>query len=225
MSDGCLEPIPGLPEALPPGERIIWQGRPNGWRLARQVFHLRVVTLYLAALVVVRGWTAWVEGTDGTSVVAALAAALGAAAWAATGVGLLVLIGWLSARATMYTITDRRVVLRIGVALPVNLNLPFGRLASAALREGQDGYGDISLALAGADRLAYLLLWPHARPWRFGRAEPTLRAVPEAARVGALLAGAMTEAAYGGRTRVRSESLPIAGLPPMPAEVVARTAL
>ena len=216
MSDD-FEPVPGLPEELPPGERILWQGRPGAWRLACQVFHLRIVTAYLAALVVLRGVTAWASGD---AFGPAVAAVFGAAAWAATGLGLFVLIAWLSARTTAYTITNRRVVLRIGVALSVSLNLPFTRLASAALRTDKDGRGDISLGLAGSDRLAYLLLWPHARPWRFSRAEPTLRAIPDAARVGALLADAMAEATYG-RTGVRARPSPH---PPMPAEAVVRTA-
>ena len=45
------------------------------------------------------------------------------------------------------------------------------------------------------DKVAYLLLWPHARPWRLSKPEPMLRAVPDAARVAAILARALAAAA------------------------------
>ena len=38
---------------------------------------------------------------------------------------------WLVARSSVYSITNRRVVLHIGLALPVTLNLPLAQVASA----------------------------------------------------------------------------------------------
>ena len=39
--------------------------------------------------------------------------------------------------------------------------------------------------------LGYLLLWPHARPWRFSRPQPMLRALPGVAQVAETLAAAV----------------------------------
>ena len=100
-------------------------------------------------------------------------------------------MAWLSARTTVYTITDRRVVMRVGIVLSVTFNLPFRVIQSAALMTHADGTGDIPLALAGEDRIAYLHLWPHARPWRIARPQPMLRCVPAAASVAALLSRAV----------------------------------
>ena len=37
-----IEPIPGLPGNLPPGESILWQGSPDWQAFARSVFHTRL---------------------------------------------------------------------------------------------------------------------------------------------------------------------------------------
>jgi hypothetical protein len=111
-------------------------------------------------------------------------------------VGLLALYAWLSGRTTIYTMTDKRVVIRSGVALPKMHNLPYSQLESANLRLYDDGSGDIALALPSSDRVAYLMLWPHVRPWRFNRAEPMLRGVAKAGQVAQILARAI--AAQGG---------------------------
>jgi hypothetical protein len=117
------------------------------------------------------------------------------AAAGGAAVGLLGLYAWLVGRTTVYTVTNRRVVLRIGVALPLTVNVPFRIVGAAGLKLDGKGMGDIPLALTGRDKLAYLALWPHARPWRVTKPEPMLRSVPDAARVAGLLADALAEAA------------------------------
>lgn len=186
-----FEPQRGLPESLPKDERLLWQGSP-GWRmLARRAFHLRKLTLYFAAMVLLRA--AFVFHDTG-SLLAALRATPGPLALAAIALGLVALLAWLSARSSVYTITDKRVVLRIGIVLTLTFNIPFKRIASAGLHLESDGSGDLPLTLLPPDRIAYLHLWPHARPWRLGRPEPMLRSVPDAAAVAKLLTQAWSEA-------------------------------
>ncbi|MCU0812839.1 MAG: PH domain-containing protein [Burkholderiaceae bacterium] len=186
------EPVHGLPEVLPAGERIVWQGAPHWQRLAIDALHVRKVLVYFGLLIAWR--VADVLGGGGGAVDALLAAA-----WtlplAAIAVGLLMLIAWLMARSTVYTLTNRRVVMRVGVVLSISFNLPLARIARADLRCHADGTGDISLALAGPERIAYLHLWPHARPWHVRRPQPTLRALPHARSVAAKLADALAAAA------------------------------
>jgi hypothetical protein len=98
----------------------------------------------------------------------------------------------------MYTITDRRVVMRIGVALPVTFNIPFSVISGAGLRDLGGGRGDIALRLLDGNRIAYLVLWPHVRPWRLNATEPMLRAIPDAQKVAMILSDAL--AAELGRT-------------------------
>lgn len=182
-----FEAARGLPEALPPGERLLWQGSPQWQALAREAFHLRKLVVYFAVLVVLRlVLLASDQASLGTMVVSALWMLL----LAGSALGMLAFIAWLSARSAIYTVTNRRVVMRIGVVLTLTFNIPFKRIAAAGLHLKAEGHGDLPLQLAGDDRIAYLHLWPHARPWRVGQPEPMLRCVPEAAAVARTLAQA-----------------------------------
>jgi Bacterial PH domain len=187
------EPLRGLPEALPTGETILWQGAPRWGALARRAFHVLKVAIYFAVLL---GWIVASDQADGTPFQSTLSAALWLALGAGISIGLLTLFAWLIARSTLYTITDRRVVMRFGVAIPLAFNLPFRQIKSADLRRYADGTGDIPLTLMSTERISYVVLWPHARPWYFVPAQPMLRAIPDAAHVAEILAEAFaTEAA------------------------------
>ncbi len=182
----------GLPEHLPPAERMLWQGRPDWRAFARSVFHIRGLTLYVSAVVV---WCAISLGMDqGWTADTALSVARYAAV-AAAPVLFLLAYAWLIARSTTYTITTHRVVMKQGSVVPMSINLPYTRIETASLSTKVDGFGDISLLLSGKDRLAYFMLWPHARPWRMARSEPSLRAIPEVAKVGQILARALAASA------------------------------
>ena len=208
MSDHEVEYVRGLPEALPAGERILWQGTPEWRALARRVFHVRGLTLYFALLLV---WRAVSVLWSGGSVEQSAIAVMWLAPFAAAAVGLLLLVAWLMARAAVYTITNRRVVMRIGVVLEITVNYPFRLIESAGLRIYPDGSGDIPISLTGEDRIAYIHLWPHARPWRAARPEPMLRGVPDAAHAADILSRAL--AAYAGVSpkRVAAASNDIVG--------------
>ncbi|WP_416900198.1 MAG: photosynthetic complex putative assembly protein PuhB [Minwuia sp.] len=182
------EPVPGLPGRLPEGEHIVWQGRPDWRAMARRTFHVRVVAIYFALLI---AWGLASALADGGGVAAGAASLATLLPMTAAGLGLLVLLAWLNARTTVYTITNRRVVMRFGVALQMAVNYPFAKIGGAALREYPDGTGDIVLTTTGNDKLAYLHLWPHARPWRFRKPEPMLRTVPDAAKAAELLSTAL----------------------------------
>ena len=65
-------------------------------------------------------------------------------------------------------------------------------VATRSLRfeDRADGSGDLPLTLSGEDRIAWLHLWPHARPFHLAHPEPMLRSVPDAAAVAQLLSQA-----------------------------------
>ena len=182
------EPIPGLPEALPSGEVILWQGAPEWRLLARRAFHLRSIAIYFAFLAILRAGTMMSEGADALSLVTSVGITL---LLGALPVAILASVAVLSARTTLYTLTDRRLVMRVGIALPMTLNIPFDVVASAAARIQPDGRGDVVLAVMPPHRLSWVALWPHARPWCFARPEPMLRSIPEARTVAGLLSRAL----------------------------------
>ena len=179
-----LEPQYGLPERLPANEKILWQGSPDARVLARSAFHIRKLALYFVALVAINAASVVTDGATAMDVLLALVWPAGLSALALGGVWTL---AWLTARTAVYTVTDRRVVMRIGIVLTLTFNLPLRTLETAAMRQGPDGHGDIVLALKGPDHIAWLHLWPHARPWHLTRTQPMLRALPQVADVAALL--------------------------------------
>jgi len=181
----------GLPEALPAGEKLLWQGSPEWKMLACRAFHARKLAIYFAAMVALRA--AFVIG-DGGGAVDALRSAVWPLALATLALSLVALLAWLSARAAIYTLTDKRVVMRIGIVLTLTFNLPYKRIAAAGLHLDAKGSGDLPLTLLPGDHIAWLHLWPHARPWKLARPEPMLRCVPDAQRVARLLSQAWSEA-------------------------------
>jgi hypothetical protein len=148
------EPAPGLPERLPAGEKVLWQGAPRWRPLARRAFHVRAIALYFLALAAWGAASAAAEGaTAGTLALDALWLAL----VASVPIGTLLVVSVLAARTTLYTVTDRRVVMRVGVALPTAVNVPLAAVQSAGLRRCRDGTGDIALALVPSHRVSFVV--------------------------------------------------------------------
>lgn len=186
-----FEPEPGLPAPLPRDERVLWQGTPDWRALALRAFHVRKLIVYFAVMLLLRGAATL---SAGGSVMDALVGMAWLAPLAVLGVGIVVTLARLSARTAMFTVTDRRVVMRVGIVLTVTFNLPYRCIRNADVRLDAGGTGDIALALQGSDRIAYLHLWPFARPWRVARPEPLLRGIPDAANVARVLSLAWSEA-------------------------------
>lgn len=183
--DFATEPLRGLPERPPLGEELLWQGRPNSFALARDAFKITWVAGYFVGLAI---WRATVVADASVASVAAIM--LPYLGIGVVACGILYLMAWVQARATVYTITTSRVALRIGAALTVTLNVPFKQLGAATLATRRGGTGSIALETLGDTRISYLVCWPHVRPWRFAKTQPTLRCIPDAARVAKILADA-----------------------------------
>jgi hypothetical protein len=179
------EPVKGLPGYLPEGEKLIWQGAPD-WRvMARRVFHLRTVIFYFAAIVVIHGASQLYQGVSAGEV-------LMSAGWqvllGATAVAILAILARAYARTTVYTLTDKRLVMRTGVALPMMVNIPLEIVTSADLRGFNDGSGDIIFTVDRKKKLSYMMLWPNVRSWHFRRVQPALRSIADVRSVAAALA-------------------------------------
>lgn len=186
--DFASEPVRGLPEALPEGEHILWQGQPAWWPLLTESLSLWWVAGYFAFLFVWRtvagaATESWVQSATAASFFLVLGLIVCA---------LLLIVAIMQAKSTVYTITNKRVAMRIGAALTMTLNLPFRKIANASLGLRKDGHGSIALELMEDDgaRLSYIMTWPHVRPWHLKQTQPALRCIPEARRVAAILSEA-----------------------------------
>lgn len=181
----------GLPHALPPGETLIWQGAPRFRQLAVGAFHVRFWAGYVAVMLV---WGIASALVAHHSITTAEAAGFWSLLLGVVALGIVLLMAFLTARTTTYTITNKRVVIGYGAAIRKHLNLPYRAIQSANLRLGTDDTGDIAICPEAGTRLSYLLLWPHVRSTGRGGVEPVLRAVPEAASVARLLVAALDPA-------------------------------
>jgi hypothetical protein len=199
-----LEPEFGLPEPLPRGETILWQGTPDFGEMAVRVFHLRKAVFYFVILLLARATQLWMSDVG---LVGMLMDMLMPISLALIALAAIVTLAWLTARTTAYTLTDQRVVMRVGIVLTLTFNLPLKTISTASLQVTDKGFGDIPLALSGGARIAWLHLWPHTRPWRVAQPEPMLRCVPEARALAALLSKAWV-AATGNHQALAKPSSP-----------------
>ncbi len=193
ITEHDAEPLPGLPGPLPRNERLLAQCRPLPWRFATGALGVHWVIAWFLVLAGYRTGEAVWSGVGSGGQADAVGAAVIPLALGAVAVALLGGIGGWMARTTIYTVTTRRVVFRIGVALPVTVNVPFRAIESAEFSRGSTGTGNIVLRIVPGQRLSWLVLWPHVRMWRFARPEAVLRAVPEVEAVAVVLGDALRE--------------------------------
>ena len=219
--DFAFDHAPGLPEPLPRGEHLLWQGRPNAWRLAVDSLALRWVIGYFALLAFWRVGSAIADHSAGV----AFASAIPLLVLGALAVAILWGFCWVQARQTIYTVTTRRVIMRVGAALQVTLQMPYSRIENIALDLHKDGTGTIAFEPAkdGGEGLSYLVMWPHVRPWHIRVPQPAFRSIAGAQEVAETLAdaaaGQMAQPVVAPAAALQTETGPRPARPAaMPAE-------
>jgi hypothetical protein len=193
------EPIIGLPAPLPAGETILWQGAPDWKTLARRAMRTRVVAFYFLLLL---AWDVASGISAATPAKDIVLSALWLAVPGAGAIGLLTIFAALVARTTIYTVTTRRVVIRFGIALPMTIQVSYPMIETAAVKAWPNGAGDVAITLMPKQRIGYMIIWPHARPWKLAKAQPTLRCIPDAANVAQILGRALAASASQPATAV-----------------------
>ena len=186
------EPIPGLPERLPAGENLLWQGRPQGRGLTARAMGLRAITWYFGALLALEAGLGVYHGAGLVQIAGGLVIS---GLIGLVGLGLLWSIGRAAARGAIYSITDKRVVMRVGIALPMILNIPFAVIESVARVTHADGTEDVVLRIMKPARISWIALWPHVRTASILHPEPMLRALPQADGAAQILARAIAASA------------------------------
>lgn len=182
------EPVPGLPGRLPEGEHILWQGAPSSAQVSRRIMKTRWIAGYFGVLVL---WNITAGIYDGRLPSEILFSSGALAILSTIGIGLLEAFSWGVQKTTLYTITNKRIVMRIGVALSATFNLPFTRIVSADMREDKNGAGDIALTLKPGDRLSWLVFWPHVRGFKKGALMPQMICLKDVAVAAKVLSSAL----------------------------------
>lgn len=179
------EPIPGLPEKLPDGENLVWQGTPDRTAFSKHVLRVWFIVVYFAALIIWRIGAGIYDGVGVTEIAVSVV-------WAMILCSIVLMLSWWFARAvektTIYTITNKRVVMRFGVALPITFNYPFSQIVAADVRNLSNGSGTIALTLAEHTKISWPILWPHVRPWKLAKPQPAFRAIADVGKVAEILA-------------------------------------
>jgi len=183
------EPVRGLPGFLPADETLIWQGEPDFKTMARRVFHVRNVALYFALLIVIH---VAVQATGSTPLADIILGGTWMVGLGLLAIGILSLLAFAYARTTVYTLTDKRLVLRFGVAMPMMVNIPLAIVTSADMRRFPDGSGDIVFALEQKKRFSYIMLWPNVRAWRISPVQPAIRSIANIDQLAACLASVVS---------------------------------
>jgi len=199
--DFDFEPVRGLPAELPKGERLLWQGVPDWKSLALRAYHVRKVAAYFALLV---AWRVGVGLYKGDAMADIRISCLLLVTFGVIAMGVLSVLAYLNARSTVYSITSRRVILRHGVAVPLTMNIPFKLIDSADLKTFGDATGDIALGLPATERMGYLITWPHLRPGKITRPQPSFRCLKDGVQAAQVLSAAL--AAESGMQTVRLET-------------------
>lgn len=171
-----FEPVHGLPAELPDDEYIVWQGHPQTRSIMRYVLRGRWIAGYLALLI---GWTLITGYYDGRTAGEILFSGAAVTILSAIAIVLMELFSWGVRKTTVYTVTNKRIVMRIGVALSVTYNIPFKQITGAEMLRRSDGSGDISLTLTKASGLSWLTMWPHVRGGIFAPVTPRLTGIKD----------------------------------------------
>ena len=186
--DFAFEPVPGLPSDLPDDEKILWSGSPDPWTLGHRAFHTRWIAAFFAVLAISSIFSGFNHGADAGRVAITVVTLLSLGGLV---VGFLMVMGWLVAINTIYTLTNKRLIIRHGVTMPMAVNVPFTKIARADAKIHGSGAGDISVSLLDGNRLSIFAIWPHNRPWSWQGAAPAMRLVPNGAKVAKTLSDAL----------------------------------
>jgi hypothetical protein len=147
-----FEAVRGLPGDLPQGEKILWQGAPDWFRLSIEAFKISWVGVYFALLI---GWRFVDKLNRGEDPIASLTTAFAVMPLALIAVAILCGLAWVNARSTVYTITDKRIVMRFGAALTKAINIPFTIIESACADVKKDGGGTVAVKLVAPTKSRY----------------------------------------------------------------------
>ena len=180
----------GLPSTLPKDEKILWQGSPDLWAVAKNIFFIRVVIFYFSGLILLGFFEGYQEDQSSKQMLVAFIVML---AMSLIAIGLLAFLALCTARTTVYTITNRRVVMRIGVVLTKTFNLPLSKIEAADIVKQKNLNGNIAIKVESSTKIAFFHLWPHVRSWRLQHPEPMLVGLKNVDEVSYILTQAWSE--------------------------------
>ena len=184
MSDNKINRLPDeVGKSIPSGEKIFWNGKPNWKSFGYHAFGVKYFSIYffVCALYAVSQIDAIFSfGAFFTKFIPYLISGILAGT-------ILLLLSYFSARHTCYVITEKRIVIRTGVALVFLLNMPFKNILSIDMKTLAQGRGNVIFKVQSKKRIPYLSCWPSVKSGSFFEPIPAFRSIRDIEKIGQII--------------------------------------
>lgn len=200
-----------LPEevrrSIPSGEEIHWYGRPDWKSLGYCCYGIKYLIIYLLLSVLYTFVKMPVEFSLAAFVNHYIPYML-----SGTVAGIILFIlAFASAKHTCYVITDKRIVIRTGIALVFLLNLPFKNILSIDRQRLKNTRGNLAFTIQSKKRIPYFSCWPSVRGGSVLNPVPAFRSILDVQEIERLV-GIMAEKNQKGKDYRESQERQIQAL-------------
>ena len=184
MNENLINRLPDeVGRSIPKGERVCWTGKPNWISFGFHAFGIKYILIYfivsafyaISQIELVFSFKAFI-GEYISFVVSGMIASL-----------ILFMLSYFSAQHTYYVITEKRLVIRTGIALVFLLNVPLKNVISIDKQSLFYGYGNLSFKPQSKKRIPYFSCWPSVRRGSFLNPVPTFRSIANIEQIGKIV--------------------------------------
>ena len=176
-----------LPEevgkSIPAGENICWEGKPDWKSFGYHSFGIKYLIFYF----VISAFYAVSQLELAFSFSSFLVRYIPFVISGVIAGIILYLLAYLIASHTCYVITEKRVVIRTGVALVFLLNIPLNKVVSIDKQSLTRGRGNLSFKSQFKKRIPYFSCWPSVKNGSFLEPVPAFRSVANVEEVGKIV--------------------------------------
>jgi hypothetical protein len=184
MSNIEIDRLPDeVGKSIPLGEKIYWNGKPNWKSFGYHAFGVKYFSIYFFVCALYS-----VSQIDSSFSFGAFF--IKYAPYLISGIlaGMILLfLAYLSARHTCYVITEKRIVIRTGVALVFLLNMPLKNILSIDMKALTKGQGNVIFKVQSKKRIPYLSCWPSVKSGSFLEPIPAFRSIRDIEKIGKLI--------------------------------------
>jgi len=184
MNENLLSRLPDeVGKSIPEGERLCWVGKPNWISFGFHVFGIKYLLLYF----IISAFYAISQIELGFSFGSFIGEYISFVVSGIIAGLILFLLSYFSAQHTCYVITEKRLVIRTGIALVFFLNVPLKNVISIDKQSLFYGYGNLSFKPQSKKRIPYFSCWPSVRSGSFWEPIPAFRSIEHIEEIGKIV--------------------------------------
>ena len=184
MNKAGLSRLPDeVRKSVPNNEKIYWNGEPSWISFGYQVFGIKYLIFYfiLSALYSVS------QLGSVFSFIAFLVFYMPFLISGAFAAAILFVLAYIVACHTSYAITEKRIVIKTGVALVFLLNVPLKNIISIDKQRLAGGRGNLSFEARSKKRIPFVSCWPSVKGGSFVQPIPAFRSISNIEEIGVLI--------------------------------------